>query len=502
MTDPILWSLIALQIAMGAFDTLYHHELTERLAWRPSQARELRLHAVRNVFYAMIFLTLGWAEPHGVFAWALIALLATELGITLWDFVEEDMTRALSATERVTHTLLALNYGAILILAMPVLIDWAARPTALIPAQYGGWSWLCLVSAAVVLIFGLRDWMAARRAPRLEEPDAALLAAGLPRSHVLITGATGFIGQRLVAALVGAGHQVSALTRDPQKAASLPMPITVLTDLDQIPSETRIDAIVNLAGEGIADSPWTAQRRDRIIGSRVAVAAAVDGLLARLRHRPRTLITASAIGWYGLQGDKPLNETARPSPCFSHEVCAATEAATETARQIGLRVVCLRIGLVLGIQGGVLARLLTPFEFGLGGRIGDGTQMMSWIHRDDLVRAIVHCLAEPALHGPVNATAPLPVSNTQFAEALGRALHRPALLPLPAWPLCLALGDMARELLLGGQAVLPTKLRASGFHFVHSDMGSALEALLGRNSRQADQRCLPGKAARAVTFDS
>lgn len=502
MTDPILWTLIALQIAMGAFDTLFHHELTERLAWRPSQATELRLHAVRNGFYAIIFLTLGWSEPHGLFAWALIALLALELGITLWDFVEEDMTRALPATERITHTLLALNYGAILVLALPVLTEWAARDSAVLAAHYGAWSWLCLAAAGAVVAFGLRDWLAARRAPALAEPDAAPLAAGLPRSHVLIAGGTGFVGQRLVAALVGAGHRVTVLTRDPAKAAGLPMPVTILTDLDQVPAEARIDAVVNLAGEGIADGPWTAQRRDRIIGSRLAMAAAVDRLLVRLRHRPATLITASAIGWYGLQGSTELDERSRPAPCFSHEVCAATEAAAEPARQIGLRVVSLRIGLVLGLQGGVLARLLTPFEFGLGGRIGSGAQMMSWIHRDDLVRAIIHCLGEVSLAGPVNATAPKPVSNAAFAAALGRSLRRPALMPLPALPLRLALGDMARELLLGGQTVMPAKLQASGFRFVYRDIGPALDALLGHSAETNPQRCTPGRAARAVTLDS
>ncbi|MEM0942720.1 MAG: TIGR01777 family oxidoreductase [Pseudomonadota bacterium] len=468
MTDPLLWALIALQISLGAFDTLYHHELTERLAWRPSQAQELRLHAVRNGFYAVIFGVLGWAEPHGLWAWGLILLLAVEVGITLWDFVEEDLSRRLPATERVTHTLLALNYGAILVLAMPVLARWAGQETALIGAYYGPWSWLCAGAVVAVCVFGLRDWLAARRAPHLAEPDPAPLAAELNPRHILVTGATGFVGCRLVAALVGAGHRVTVLTRDPDKAAGLATPFTLVTDLDQIPSDARIDAIVNLAGESVAGGLWTQAKRDRIIGSRVAMAEALDRLVARLKVKPASFISASAIGWYGPRDARPVDEGVKPCPSFSHVSCAIAELAADAIGRHGLRVVNLRIGLVLASEGGLLARLLTPFEFGLGGPIGQGRQMMSWIHRDDLVRAILHCIEEESLRGPVNATAPHPVSNAAFARGLGQALGRPALLPMPAPALRLLGGDMARELLLSGQAVLPTKLTGSGFRFRHA----------------------------------
>lgn len=478
MTDPLLWTLIAVQIAMGAFDTLVHHEMSERLAWRPSQASELRLHAVRNIFYAVIFLTLGWAEPHGWVAWALIALLTVEIGITLWDFVEEDMTRALPATERVNHTLLALNYGAILILAVPHLIDWAARETALLPAYYGVWSWMCLASALAVTLFGLRDWFAAVRAPHLRENNPAPLVEGLPPSHVLVTGGTGFVGRRLVAGLVGAGHRVTVLTRTPSKALELPTPLTIVTDLDQIAGDTRIDAIINLAGEGVADGLWTAAKRDRIIGSRIAMIDRLEALVARLSSKPATLISASAIGWYGIRDAAPVTETTGPVPCFSHESCAVAEQAAMRLEDHGLRVVQLRIGLALGVDGGLLARMLAPFEFGLGGPLGNGRQVMSWIHRDDLVRAIAHCLATPSLSGPVNATAPEPVANRVFTRALGIALRRPALIPLPAVAIRLLLGDMGRELLLGGQAVLPARLTATGFTFRHPGIDDALAAIL------------------------
>src|SRR5437879_5544227 len=167
MISSTLWMLIAAQIAMGAFDTLYHHEMTERLAWRPSQARELRLHGVRSLVYAALFVVLAWFETHGLWAVLVIAVLAFELIITLMDFVEEDMSRKLPASERVTHTLLALNYGAILMLLGPVLVEWATRATALMPVSYGPWSAFATLAAGGIALFGLRDLAASARVRRL-----------------------------------------------------------------------------------------------------------------------------------------------------------------------------------------------------------------------------------------------------------------------------------------------------------------------------------------------
>ena len=181
MTSTLLWSLIAVQIAMGAFDTLYHHELTERLAWRPSQRGELRLHAVRNWLYALLFLTLGFAEPKGLLAWAIMGVLIVEVVITLMDFVEEDLSRRLPATERVNHTLLALNYGAILVLILPVLLGWAREATGIAWVSHGAWSALALAASLSVAIFGLRDWFAGR-AVRAPGPARAGRARGRARS--------------------------------------------------------------------------------------------------------------------------------------------------------------------------------------------------------------------------------------------------------------------------------------------------------------------------------
>lgn len=478
-----LWTLLFAQMAMGAFDTIWHHEGTERLAWRPGQRVELWLHGVRNLAYALLFLALGLAQPQGGWATALLLLLAGELVITLWDFVEEDRSRRLPASERITHTLLTLNYGALLALLLPWLWQAAGQPTALLPADHGMAGWLCGLAAAGVILSGLRDLAAARRTRRLVDAPAAGLARALPgRQHVLVTGGTGFIGRRLVAALVGAGHDVTILSRGATMApATGTGGVRMVTDLAQIATDCRINAIVNLAGEPISDRPWTRAKRIRIIRSRLAATRAVTALIARLDHKPDVLVSGSAIGIYGLQGDDVLDENAAGRPCFSARVCRNWEAA---ARRAGIRTVLLRTGLVLDRSGGLLARLLTPFEFGLGGRLGHGRQWMSWIHRDDLVRLIIHAIQNQQVSGPINAVAPHPVTNVEFTRTLGQLLGRPAILPVPAGPVTALLGDFAHELLFNGQRVHPGAALASGFRFRHPCLASALAAITGQPDPQ------------------
>ena len=479
MTSLLLWILIGIQIAMGAFDTFYHHEMTERLAWRPSQRHELQLHGVRNILYALLFLTLGWVEIHGIWAIAVIAVLVAEVVITLMDFVEEDLSRKLPASERINHTLLALNYGAILVLLVPILIDWAGRSTDVKWVSYGYWSVLAAVSAAGVALFGLRDLAAARRLARLSETSTDGLVEVLSgRQTILVTGATGFIGSRLVASLTEAGHQVIALVRNPAKAEALHPPITLVTSLDQLPADMAIDAIVNLAGEPISNGLWTEGKRRKIVESRVNITDDVVRLIGRLERRPAVLVNGSAIGWYGLWQDQVLTESAKSHVCFSHELCDAWETAANRATEYGVRVVCLRIGLVVGTAGGLLTRMLTPFEFGLGGPMGSGNQWMSWIERDDLIRLIAHSIARPDISGPINATAPVPVTNGTFTEELGRRLRRPAIFRIPSGLLRGLAGDLANELLLGGQRVIPNKALSSGFVFRHETLRSALGAIL------------------------
>jgi uncharacterized protein (TIGR01777 family) len=482
----MLWTLIAIQIAMAAFDTIYHHELTERLAWRPSQRYELLLHAARSFVYAALFVVLGFLEPRGVLAMLVIVALAVEVVITLADFVEEDMSRKLPATERVNHTLLAINYGAILVLMMPLLLRNAVDPTSIKLTSHGYWSALMALAAIGAAVFGLRDLLAARRGEPVAPPPEELVTPLTARQTVLVTGATGFVGSRLVQALVTAGHQVIVLTRDPTRAAALDPPFRLITGLSQLPDDTPIDAIVNLAGEPLANGLWTVGKRHRILASRLRMTGNVVRLIRRLERKPSVLISASAVGWYGLQGDEILTEKADGRPCFTRQVCADWERAAVQAERFGVRVIRLRIGLVLGTEGGLLASLLSPFEFGLGGPIGSGTQWMSWIARDDLVRLIAHAIATPSLAGVVNATAPEPVRNASFARELARALHRPAFLRLPAAPLRLAAGDLAEELLLGGQRVVPEKALKSGFVFRYPGLRGALAAMLGRSAAIGD----------------
>ncbi len=486
--NPLLWVLVSFQLVMGCFDVLYHHELTERLAWKANAGKELKLHAARNLFYAGLFGVFAWLQPGGLWAWLLLAVLVAEIGITLADFVEEDMTRKLPATERVLHTLLAINYGGVLVLIGPEILRWAERPTGFEGVSYGYGSWVLTFAAVGCFLFAIRDFYTSRRASHFAEPKptpiADLLASDVisGRRSVLVTGGTGFIGSQLVRSLAASGHSVTVLVRSLDRAAQLTAPVRVITSFDQIHITDYFDAIVDLAGEPVAGGLWTRWRKFHVIASRVRMLRDIRKLVQRLFFKPKVLIKASAIGRYGLRGDDMLTEadTGGDRKLFTVRSCAAVEEATAAAgRELGIRAVSLRTGLVLGRDGGLLGRLLPVFDLGLGGKLGSGQQWMSWISLDDMVRLIAFTIANEDVCGVVNATAPAPVRNAEFVAELSAALNRPAVLATPALPLEFALGDFARELMLGGQRVLPAKVTASGFRFLHPSIREALEAAIG-----------------------
>jgi uncharacterized protein (TIGR01777 family) len=294
---------------------------------------------------------------------------------------------------------------------------------------------------------------------------------------VLVTGATGLVGSALVPFLTEGGHEVFRLSRSDPKNAN---DIAWNPDSSDLPKARLegLDAVVHLAGENIAAHRWNDQVKERLRRSRIAATKFLCETLAQLQRPPQTLICASAIGYYGERGAEILTETATPGTGFLAELCRDWEAACEPARKQGMRVVNLRIGVVLSPKGGGLAKMLTPFRMGVGGVVGSGRQYWSWIAIDDLVGAIHHCLIHSQVSGPVNATAPCPVTNREFTRTLGTVLGRPTVVPMPAFAARLALGEMADDLLLGSARVMPNRLSESNFKFKYPALEGALRHLL------------------------
>lgn len=303
--------------------------------------------------------------------------------------------------------------------------------------------------------------------------------SGLSTMKVLITGATGLVGSALVPLLTTTGHEVSRLVRSqPTEPNDIPWdPAQGILHPARLEGH---DAVVHLAGENIAGARWTTAFKQRIRDSRLVGTRRLCETLAKLSHKPKTLVCASAIGYYGDRGGEALTETSAPGEGFLPDVCREWEAACEPARQAGIRVVNLRIGVVLSPKGGALAQMLTPFRLGGGGVVGSGRQYWSWIAIDDVVGAILHCLTHAELSGPVNATAPSPVTNHEFTKTLGAVLHRPTVIPMPAFAARLALGEMADALLLSSTRVLPQQLQSTGYHFRCPTLESALRHVLGQ----------------------
>lgn len=293
--------------------------------------------------------------------------------------------------------------------------------------------------------------------------------------HVLITGGTGFIGGELSQQLVQAGHSVTVLTRAIPATKPARPGVRLITALQDAQA---VDAVVNLAGEPLAEGRWNTARKQQFRDSRIGTTQKLLSWMASLPQHPRVLVSGSAIGYYGPRDDMPLSESAAAGNDFAATLCRDWETEAFKARALGLRVCTVRIGIVLGSDGGALAKMLPPFKLGAGGPMGSGAQWMSWVRRDDLVRLMIWLLHSESAMGAYNGTAPVPVTNREFAHTLGAVLKRPAVLTTPAFALKLLFGEMAESLLLTGQRVLPSKAEAEGFEFRFRELQPALIDLL------------------------
>ncbi|WP_010584317.1 TIGR01777 family oxidoreductase [Schlesneria paludicola] len=298
---------------------------------------------------------------------------------------------------------------------------------------------------------------------------------------ILVTGATGLVGSELVPFLTRQGNDVYRLTHSKPKEAN-----DIVWDPahNQLP-KARIEgteAIVHLAGENIAGKRWNPKVKEELRRSRLDGTKLLCETIASMQAPPKTLICASAIGYYGNRGSELLNETSAPGTGFLADLCKDWEAACEPARVKGIRVVNIRIGVILTPKGGALAKMLPPFKMGVGGIMGSGNQYWSWISIDDVVGVIQHCLANEKISGPVNTTAPCPVTNYEFTKALGAVVGRPTFIPMPAFAARLALGEMADNLLLASARVMPNRLSETGYPFRHPALEPALQYLLHTNT--------------------
>lgn len=299
---------------------------------------------------------------------------------------------------------------------------------------------------------------------------------------IIVTGASGLVGSSLVPSLLGRGHEVTQLVRRKSKGAT-----GGVREVEWQPGSGEIDAAaleghdaaVHLAGENIAGGRWTEERKRRIRDSRVQGTRLLAETLAKLNSKPRALVSASAIGYYGDRGAETLTEQSAAGTGFLPEVCREWEAATQPAVEAGIRTALLRFGLILSAEGGALAKMLLPFKLGVGGKVGDGKQFYSWVTLTDVIDIIHFTLANENLGGAINVVAPEPATNAEFTRALGQALNRPTIFPVPAFGARLAFGEMADALLLASERVVPERLQAAGYKFKYPALDGALRHVLG-----------------------
>jgi len=294
---------------------------------------------------------------------------------------------------------------------------------------------------------------------------------------VLVSGSHGLVGRALIKSLLNRGDTVSRLVREAASGSN---------DNEWHPNQDQVDvgrlngfdAVVHLAGESIASGRWSPEKKTRIRESRIKGTQLLSRALAQASHAPPVFVSASAIGFYGSRGDEMLTEQSAAGNDFLAGVCTEWERSAEPAAEKGIRLVKARFGIILDKDGGALAKMLPPFRMGIGGRIGDGKQWMSWIALADVVGALEFVIGNQALSGPINFVAPNPVTNARFTSTLGRILGRPTFLPVPAFGARLAFGEMADALLLSSQRVEPKRLNETGFRFRHSNLNDALSEIL------------------------
>ena len=297
-----------------------------------------------------------------------------------------------------------------------------------------------------------------------------------------MTGGTGLIGRALCHVLLEKGHELTVLSRNPAsvkiRCGESVQPMFGLGEWD----ETReFDAVINLAGEPIVDARWSASRKNALWDSRVGLTQQLVDCIRRAKHKPKVLLSGSAVGYYGDRGDEILDESSSGAADYAAKLCDSWECAAQQAASFGVRVCLLRTGLVLSKDGGLMGRMLTPFKLGLGARLGTGSQWMSWIQIDDYIAMVLRLLISEDLTGPVDMTAPQPATNMEFTLALAGALRRPAIFVAPSCLLKAALGERA-PMLLGGQRVLPCKMTAHGYQFMHPQLISALRTEIDKRA--------------------
>ena len=295
--------------------------------------------------------------------------------------------------------------------------------------------------------------------------------------NYLITGGTGFIGAKLVEQLLQNGDSVTILSRNKNK----PNPkVRAICSLLEISFDEKIDYIINLAGEPIAAKKWIQKQKEILLNSRLKITQQLVQLITKLHNKPLALISASAIGFYGSNGDEKLNETSLYKTEFTHQLCSAWEAQALEAEGWGVRTCIIRLGIVLEKNGGALAKMLPAFKLGLGGKIASGKQFMSWVHREDVLRAISFLVNNHKLAGVFNVTAPNPVSNFEFTKTLAKILRRPAFFDLPNFAVKIIFGEMGEALLANGQRVMPENLLKAGFEFKFEKLEEALSDVCKR----------------------